>query len=425
MTWTLLDIFWLGCAVIWAAWALQSILGALLTRKLLSRWYGKVPAKERAYRPAVAVIVPIKGIDDGLEENLRRMLEQDYPDYRLVVVVETQEDPACQVVRAIREASGDRVPLQLLVAGEAPDDQGQKTHNQLCALQHLLAGEGHEQVWAFADIDAAPGPHWLAHLVGPLCKDYKGATTGYRYFVPQPGPDGRVGFWSHMASILNASACSWMAVEPFIHAWGGSMALRRETAIVGDLATAWQGALSDDYQLSAMIQKLGLEIDFVPQCLVASPVHYERGPFIEFVRRQYIVTRCHKPWMIRGALAMLSLYLLGWITALCWLAIGLVQAWRGAGAWGWLVPLLAITIAMIADMIRSHYRRKLIHTALDAPSAAALQRTLWYDRLATPLWMAINWLLAMSILGRRTITWRGKRYIIRGPREIARLRPNA
>ena len=40
------------------------------------------------FTPFVTVIAPCRGLDKGLDENLRALCEQDYPEYEIVFVVD-------------------------------------------------------------------------------------------------------------------------------------------------------------------------------------------------------------------------------------------------------------------------------------------------------------------------------------------------
>ena len=57
----------------------------------------------------------------------------------------------------------------------------QKIHNLLYAY-HQIPDD--IEVLAFADSDIYVKPHWLRHLVHPLRLKTRGATSGYRWFVP-------------------------------------------------------------------------------------------------------------------------------------------------------------------------------------------------------------------------------------------------
>src|SRR5208282_2034170 len=85
--------------------------------------------KISCYAPSgrVLVLSPCKGHDANLEENLRALLTQDYPDYEVAFIVEDAADPACPVIRRAMAAC-PQTPARLLVAGQA-ERCGQKVHN--------------------------------------------------------------------------------------------------------------------------------------------------------------------------------------------------------------------------------------------------------------------------------------------------------
>lgn len=416
----MVDALWVVGIALWIAWAAQAVLSAMLVRKF-ARAFDRPPREaHQLYRPPAALIVPFKGAEPGLAEHLGRLLTQDYPDYRVLCVVESEEDPACPIVRDTL-ARHDR-PSELIVAGEANNHEGQKVHNLLAALDQLQREGMPVEVVVFADSDAAPDAQWMGRLIGPLIFPNCGVSTGYRWMIPQPrggaGASQGPTLASRFASVINSSVACWAGRDRYNHAWGGSMALRVDTIREGDLVGRWRGALSDDYQVSRMCKDLGKRIYFVHRCLVAAPVDFTWRSLFEFGRRQYLITRAHAPRLYLGALVLTTLYLAGaaWTaTATIWLAL---RDWRDPI---WLAPLAAIVVSTIADAVRVRARRHAIRSAFGDDTARQLQSTLRIDRDLVPITMAIHWLIVLAALVGRTITWRGKRYRIDAPQRIARL----
>jgi len=64
---------------------------------------------------------PCKGRDPHLRENIRAWLAQDYPDFHVVFVVESEEDPALIDLQEVKGAT-------ILIAGKSTDC-GQKVHS--------------------------------------------------------------------------------------------------------------------------------------------------------------------------------------------------------------------------------------------------------------------------------------------------------
>ncbi len=53
------------------------------------------------HTPAVTIYKPLKGCDEGLEENLRSFFRLDYPVFQLIFGVANADDPAIPIVRRL------------------------------------------------------------------------------------------------------------------------------------------------------------------------------------------------------------------------------------------------------------------------------------------------------------------------------------
>ena len=411
---------------LWIAWLVQAVLSALQVRKFARLFDPEKRDRFETYRPPVAVVVPFKGVDIGLEANIAGLCQQAYPAYELLLVVDSEQDPACPILRQ-QVARYPQCRAQLLVAGPAQADEGQKIHNQLFAIDYLTQrldpSTKEPPVWVFADSDAIPGPQWLADMVGPLAQVQKtGLTTGYRWLIPtsktgQPNPTR----WSQLASVMNSSVACAYGRDTLNHAWGGSMAVRSDIAIRGRLRDRLTGALCDDYQFSRMSRDLGLRVYFMPWCLVATPVDFDLKGLINFAHRQYLLTRVYAPKLFAAALGITSLYVLGWVSAWAYLVVSLVTKTPAEdGAWIW--PTGVLALAFLTNQIRATFRKKAVHNALGGQTAAQLQPTLTLDRWTTPLWMTFHWLLMCRALCGRTMRWRGISYRLFGPQHVEKLK---
>ncbi len=396
------------------AWAVQALLAVIAQHKLAHRAARPQTQRYAGYRPPAVVIVPFKGVEPALRENLRGLFTQDYPDYRLMLIVESEDDPACPFLREAIEDHPNR-QAELLVAGPADPDEGQKIHNLLAAVRKLKQDDAGETVWVFADSDAVPGPHWLGELVGPLAQERTAVTTGFRWLVPEsrdgtsPPP-----FWARIASIINSSATGFIRREQYTHAWGGSMAMRVTTAEQSDLIGRWQGAISDDYQVTRMARDLERRVYFVPECLVASPVDYNLKELLNFAFRQYLITRVYAPGVYYGALLIHALYFAG-------LASTIALLFRSEPEFARAYAVGVLIWVFIANQVRATLRHRVVRLTLGPDVVRKLKPTFTLERWTTPLWLGINLLLLASALFGRTITWRGIRYRLDGPQSIRRL----
>src|SRR5690606_24105876 len=112
---------------------LLGLFGAVFLLILSLRFRRKVRAswEEAPRTPHLLLIIPLKGLPAGLRETISAALSQDYPDYEVVVVLESPEDPAVPVLHQIQRES--LVPFKILYGGQSLR-RGGKIHNLLAGL---------------------------------------------------------------------------------------------------------------------------------------------------------------------------------------------------------------------------------------------------------------------------------------------------
>jgi ceramide glucosyltransferase len=299
---------------------IQSLLALFATMRFTRYALRRRPARQTRYQPKAAVIVPCRGLEPGFEENIHAILTQDYRDYEVVFVTESENDPAHGVLaRLLKQRRRLAPPTWMVVAGEAWG-RGQKVHNLLAALD-TLNSIGRVEALVFADSDMRPARNWLTELVAPLGDHLVGATTGYRWYLPSnEGRNLARNFASTLLSVWNASALALLG-ERSGFAWGGSMAIRRENFDKIGIKERWRGALSDDYVLTSAVHERGQRIKFVPQCLVTSRSEATVKDLFEFTTRQMRITRVYSPRVWRLACVSHGLFNLTFWGGLLWLVI--------------------------------------------------------------------------------------------------------
>ena len=342
----------------------------------------------------VALVVPCKGSDVGLEKNLRSLFRQDYLDYEVRFVVESSADPAYPVIRRLM-AQYPEVSSRIVAAGRA-HRCGQKVHNLRVATADL--GEEIRYV-AFADSDARLRRQWLRALVSRLDRPGIGAATGYRWYVPV-----RSSLANHLVYSLNSNIAVFLGSRSPTVVWGGSWAIRRDTFESLGLREAWTGTISDDLVASRLLQQAGLRVLFEPACMVASPMDMTLGELFWFVRRQYVMGRFYLPqwWaLVVLAITFSNLVFLASVGAAAWcLAQG--------SAWTWL-PGGVCTILYGISMLGGLFRQDLARTYLPRLQGT-LRKARHFEIWSGPWVGLLNWIeLIGSMLGRE-ITWRGIGY---------------
>jgi ceramide glucosyltransferase len=314
---TFLNIF---CSLLF----IQSLLALIATARFTRYALRRRAARQTRYQPKAVVIVPCRGLEQGFEENIQAILTQDYRDYEVIFVTESENDPAHGVLtRLLKQRRRLTPPTWMVVAGEAKN-RGQKVHNLLVALDTLNSIDRRVEALVFADSDMLPARNWLAELVAPLGDRRVGATTGYRWYLPSnEWRDPARSFASILLSVWNSSALALLG-ERSGFAWGGSTAILRENFDGIGVKDRWQGALSDDYALTSAVRERGQRIKFVPQCLVASQSEVTVKDLLEFTTRQMRITRVYSPSVWRLACFSHGLFNLAFWGGLLWLTVSFV-----------------------------------------------------------------------------------------------------
>ena len=340
-------------------------------------------AERPDYLPPASVIVPVKGADEGLRENLAALAALDYPDYELIVTAQSAADIPSGVLPA---------RVKVVLAHGADARSSEKVQNLVAAVR---ATRRRSDIFAFADSDTRVTRGWLRALAAPLSDPGVGASTGYRWFVPAPAT-----FWTLVRGVWDA-VCGGMlgpGDSPFV--WGGSMAIRKETFFEIGVFEYWKNAVSDDYTLAAAVRTALLKVAYAPGALAPSFDRIGGRAFFEWSRRQLIITRCYRPRLWWTGLVAHILY--------CGAMTASVAAWIAGRRFApWVLAAL-----LLPGMFKGWRRAKLARASLPEYDAW-FRRHGWVHTACVPLatWL---WLIALvSAAFQDHIEWRGKRYNLR------------
>jgi hypothetical protein len=343
--------------------------------------------------PAV-VIIPFGRMPSHLDALWQGLSSQSYRPFRVVFVVESTADPAHA---ALKNLVGGP-PFEIVVAGSA-ERRGQKIHNMLAGLKQLRPDDA---TIVFADADFVPDANWLARLAWVL-EPRRGldVASGYRWLEPA---DER---WATaFICIINSSIATTPRERAWTHAWGGSMALRRQTVERLDLEALWDRAVDDDLTLSHAVRARGGHVFSRRDVLVRTPASYGWRDGIAFARRQYLLVRIYAPRLWLLAAGATAAPLLGWAVALPLVLTGNR------------IAITAIMVTFTLDQMRASFRRRvprhLWGTEL-TPRVALL------DRWATPVWLALHAGIIWSTAFGRSVTWSGRTYWIDTKQRVERI----
>ena len=361
------------------------LLGAVVTLAIASTlfsaasllWVTRRRRNLPDFTPPVTIFKPLKGVDEGLEENLRSFFRLDYPTYQLLFGVAEADDPAIEVVgRLMREFPEQDAHL---VVGTPAFGLNPKVEN-LAAMEKYRRHE----VILISDSNVRVRPSYLRETACYLADPGVGLVSNLFAGV------GEEHFGAALENLqLNGFIAGGVASAAVVGATcvvGKSMLMPvRALEAIGGLA-AVRNLLAEDQAIGVKVRKAGYAIKLSHH--VIENVNQSRD-FRWFLNR-------HSRWFkIRRRMAFPT-FLLEPATNLA--AVGLVWALSDDSgiAWGGLIGLTGLGVAR--DAFHAKWLRgtfpKLRHLALSPLK----------DLFLLPVWV--------DALVNRRVQWRGHRFLV-------------
>jgi ceramide glucosyltransferase len=201
-------------------------------------------------QPAISVLKPLCGHDDGLEENLRSFFVQDYPEYEVLFGVHRQDDPAVAVVERIISEFDGRISARLIVTGESP------IPNAKAFSLNRMVREARYDVLVMSDSDVRVTPSLLSHLAQEFQDERIGLISCPYRAVPGKS------VWSRLEAIgMNTELLGGVLVARLIEgmrfALGCTVAVRRN--VLDDMGGFGylQEFLAEDFVIGHRAAELG------------------------------------------------------------------------------------------------------------------------------------------------------------------------
>lgn len=394
-------ITWILLVSICISLAIQAMLVFGFTR-LITRDSG--PILGDAQCPEAAVILCLRGGDPFLHRCVDALLQQDYPKYRVVFVVDHPEDPALPILHEVLNGhSCKHYEIQFLE--DPPMTCSLKCASLLQAYRSLDKTVG---FLAQVDADTIPHPRWLRELASGLSQESVGAVTGNRWYAPETTSRG-----SMVRHVWNAAAIvqmSWYRI-----AWGGTLAIKMSAIREAQLVDRWSNALCEDTMLTRELSRIGKHVVFRPNLLMVNREDCNLSSFIPWVRRQLLTASLyHRAWplIVVHGLASATILLAGWGWVLILLTL---QGYRHA-----VVTAVAMTVFQLALVLLVLWIGRAVESRLDRSG-----RFEPWQRPSFPRWIWIvtitqwvySWALLRCLFSRST-HWRGIRYRVDGPWRI-------
>jgi ceramide glucosyltransferase len=307
-------------------------LGLTLATNLAVPVYLRRKRRGAGPRPPVSILKPLKGVDDGLFENLSSFAAQRYPRFELVLGVADPHDPALAVVERLKEAF-PRVEIQ--ISTHAPDLGRNPKVSNLAAI----AGLARHPCWLISDSNTRVHPDYLADMVAELNDPRVGLVTSVLAGVREKGL-GALLENLHLNSFVASAVCAAQMVRSPIVIGKSMLFRRRDLEAVGGFDVV-RDVLAEDHALGLRFRRAGWQVALSPH--VVSTVN-ERWSLRSFVNR-------HLRWaQIRRRMAPLAFFTEPLLQPVWW-AAALALAGRPALA-GAIVLAKVVSDCAVARRLR-------------------------------------------------------------------------
>ncbi len=344
--------------------------------------------------PKTAVILCLRGADPFLPNCVEALLNQKYPEYDLKLIVDSQEDPAWQIVNdIINEKGASNVQVSSL-----------KTIRHNCSLkcssllQAVSELDDSYQAIALVDGDTIVHDNWLRELISPLADPKVGATTGNRWFVPT----GK--YWGSLVRYIgNISTVVQMYL--FQVPWGGTLGIKTDVLRQTGLLDKWKQAFGEDFMMHKILKQNGMRVKLVPSLIMLNREECDLLGLIDSLKRLILYSRLYHPnWLAIVGDAVSSI-LFPFVAIILFILSLLDAQWDLAAVLFstyciYTVGLLLVTLILelgVSQGIRSHGQP---NTKLTAVTIAKIF-------VAIPLTQWVYGLALLSSLWMSTVKWRG------------------
>lgn len=355
--------------------------------------------------PKTAVLLCLRGADPFLPDCLRSLLQQNYPQYDVKLIIDSEQDPAWQVVSdTINQLGVTNYQISHL-----------RSIRQTCSLkcssllQAISELDESYKVVALVDADTIVHPNWLRELVSPLHNPSVGATTGNRWYLPT----GR--YWGSLVRyIWNVSAI----VQMYLYSipWGGTLAIKTEVLQQTGLLEKWGQAFGEDTMIRSVLNQHNLQVKFVPSLIMLNQEETDLPSLRYWLQRQLMASRLYHPLWPAVVADTVFTILLPHL-----LIVVMVLAWfTGDGSTAVLAFLWYVIyiLALVMLMIFLEMSIQPVIRAQDKPVIELSWPLIWKMIMGMPF---TQWIYAIAMFrsfDMPTVHWRGVTYEVKGPWQI-------
>ncbi|MCA9132251.1 MAG: glycosyltransferase family 2 protein [Planctomycetales bacterium] len=384
------------------------VVGQLLGVRSYIRLSGRIrfpPVAEDELPPA-AVLLSLRGNDPYLTECLQRLAAQDYPQYRLHVILDHPSDPARQTIEDWLQEHED-----FPIAVDFLHDISPHTYLKTSALRQCISGlDANIGVVLLVDADTLVYDRWLRDTVTPMIHSDVGVVSGNRWYDPTRSACG-----SMVRCIYNTCCVSPMY---FMRAtWGGSQGVRRDVFAQDYFFDRMLDTPSEEQAIQVAARHANALVEVHPNIMILNREDCNLASCFAFMRRQLIWTRlCHPHWraIILGVTGVYLLHSASFILAL---AAAVTGEYLVAGL---------LTSALLVQLAAAQFILEWLHHTIGSRMLAGGAEPFPAITMPARLRLLLTWPLgflvlcwaAFSATVARRVLWRGITYQVIPPDRI-------
>jgi len=296
------------------------------------------------FTPVARVILCLRGVDPFLDRCLRGLAGQNYPNYKVLIVIDSsQDDSRPQVEKLLDEYGTERV--EMLIRDCNLPNCTRKVSSLFCGLKHV---PDDVEVVAICDADAIPHPTWLRELVSPLRDPMTVTASGNRWYAPIVLTLGGMCryFWNALA---------FRAMHKYRIPWAGSMAMRSDLFRDPEFQTCLQYAFSEDTSLAGFLFNKKQHATPIVSLVMLNEESVSVKNFWGFLMRQMLAARISHPHWPAILAEALVIFMVMWIL----LPLSIYQ---GSASFGWWIAggcLYDLTVLVVIGYFEWLVRRLL------------------------------------------------------------------
>ncbi len=321
------------------------------------------------FAPRVAILKPLKGLDECIEENLASFFRLDYPDFEIHFGVAEDDDPVIHTVRRLM-ALNPGIPCRLVVGGQDPSLANPKVRTLVRLLEDVRT-----DFVLVSDSNVCVAPDYLRRTMSEFGDPCVGIVTNIISGVGEESLGATLENLHLDGFIASAQALSDVAAHltPVI---GKSMALRLAALRDAGGLEPLSSYLAEDYLLGRKIVDCGYRV-VLQGCTVDN--HNERTGIYAFLDRHYRWLGMR--WRINPGSCLLEMATI----PTPWM-VGWALAWPSEAP----VAIGFLALFGMLDIVRAHVVRDsrplpvyalLLKPVKDLCHLLVLVTSLWNDRV--------------------------------------------